>query len=175
MLQLPSKNQPVILSLHIALALQGFPAVVIIQHKLYIASKIFHVYRSLREEERMGCKEKHLKWNQPRKRNVDPCPADDVVLTKAEYGKKKRSKVVHVNKWDCRPDTRRIVDPNKACTLRENLSEIFCKLYSADFAVCTATTETARKQAVEKKSMISSYGTSCFLQILDEEPTPEIS
>lgn len=68
------------------------------------------------------------------------------------------------------------MDPNKACTLREILSEIKkSKLYSADIAVCTATTEKARKQEIEKKSMIFSCGTSCFLQILDEEPTPEIS
>ena len=134
------------------------------------------VRRGLREEERMGCTEKLQKWNQPRKRNVEPRPTDDVVLTKAEYGKEKRSKAVHVNKWDCRPDTRRIVDPNKARRLRESLSEIEQKkLDSADFAICTATTVKARKQALEMKSMISSYGTSCFLQILDEEPAPEIS
>ncbi|XP_065884579.1 uncharacterized protein [Dysidea avara] len=134
------------------------------------------VRRGLREEERMGCTEKLQKWNQPRKRNVEPRPTDDVVLTKAEYGKEKRSKALHVNKWDCRPDTRRIVDPNKARRLRESLSEIEQnKLYSADFAICTATTVKERKQALEKKSMISSYGTSCFLQILDEEPAPEIS
>jgi len=134
------------------------------------------VRRGLREEERMGCTEKLQKWNQPRKRNVNAQPTDDVILSKAEYGKEKRSKVLHVNKWDCRPDTRRIVDPNKARTLRENLLQIEKnKLDSADFANCTAATEKARKQALENKSMISSYGTSCFLQILDEEPAPEIS
>ena len=131
--------------------------------------------RGLREE-RMGWTEKLQKLNQPGKRNVEPRPTDDVVLTKAEYGKEKRSKALHVNKWDCRPDTRRIVDPNKARRLRESLSEIEQnKLYLADFAICTPTTVKARKQALEKKSMISSYGTSCFLQILDEEPAPEIS
>jgi len=122
----------------------------------------------------MGCTEKLQKWNQPRKRNVDPHPTDDVVLTKAEYGKQKRSKVLHVNKWDCCPYTRKIVDPNKACRLRESLFEIEkSKLYLVDFAICT--TEKGRKQALEKKSIISSYGTSCFLQILDEEPASEIS
>ena len=120
----------------------------------------------------MGCTEKLQKWNQLWKRNVEPRPTDDVVLTKAEYGKEKRSKALHVI---CCPDTR-IVDPNKARRLRASLSEIEQnKLYSADFAICTATTVKARKQALEKKSMISSYGTSCFLQILDEEPAPEIS
>ena len=134
-----------------------------------------YVRRGLREEERMGCTEKLQKWNQPRKRNVEPRPTDDVVPTKAEYGKEKRSKAMHVNKWDCRPDTRRIIDPNKACMLRENLSEIEKKIDSANFAICTATTEKARMQALEKKSVMTSYGTSCFLQILDEEPAPQAS
>ena len=97
-----------------------------------------------------------------------------MVLSKTEYGKEKRSKTRHVNKWDCRPDTRRIVDPNKARMLRERLSEVEKKkIDSADFAICTATTEKARKQALENKSMMTSYGTSCFLQILDEEPAPQ--
>ena len=67
----------------------------------------------------MGSTEKLQKWNQPQKHLTD-----DVVLTKAEYGKEKCSKALHVNKWDCCPDTRRIVDPNKACRLRESSSEI---------------------------------------------------
>ena len=37
------------------------------------------------------------------------------------YGKKERCKLQHVNKWDCRPSSRRIIDPDKARTLRENL------------------------------------------------------
>ena len=49
------------------------------------------------------------------------------------------------------------------------------KLESADFAICTATTEKARKQALKKKSMMTSYGTSCLQQILDEKPTPQAS
>jgi len=41
---------------------------------------------------------------------------------------------------------KKIMDPNKACKLRENLSVIENnKLYSADFAICPATTEKARK------------------------------
>ena len=96
------------------------------------------VCRGLKEE-RMGCTEKLQKWNQPWKRNVEPRPTDDVVLTKAEYGKEKYSNALHVNKWDCHPDTR-TVDPNKAHRLRKGLPEIEQnKLYSAGFAICTAT------------------------------------
>ena len=51
---------------------------------------------------------------------MEPRPTDDVVLTKVEYGKEKRSKALHVNKWDCCPDTRRIMYPNKARRLRES-------------------------------------------------------
>ena len=44
---------------------------------------------------------------------------------------------------------------------------------SADFAICTANTEKARKQAPENKSVMTSYGTSFFLQTLDEELAPK--
>jgi len=43
---------------------------------------------------------------------------------------------------------------------------------AADFFICTATVERDRKQAFEKKSMLTSYGTSCFIQILDDELAP---
>lgn len=60
--------------------------------------------------------------------------------------------------------------------LRQRLSEVEKKkIDSANFAICTATTEKARKQALENKSMMISYGTSCYLQILDEEPAPQPS
>ena len=60
--------------------------------------------------------------------------------------------------------------------LRERLSEVENKkIDSADFAICTANTEKARKQAPENKSMMTSYGTSCFLQTLDEELAPQPS
>ena len=60
------------------------------------------VRRGLREEEKMGCTEKLQKWNQPRKRNVDAQPTDDVISTKAKYGEKKRLKAMHVNKCQIR-------------------------------------------------------------------------
>ena len=40
------------------------------------------------------------------------------------------------------------------------------------FFICTATVDRDRKQALEKKSMLTSYGISRFVQILDEELTP---
>ena len=42
----------------------------------------------------------------------------------------------------------------------------------AEFDICTATIEKTRKVIHGKKYMLSSYGTSCFLQILDEESDP---
>ena len=83
-LPLPSKNLPPVLWLHIVLVLQDYQAVAIISEQHFIALKT--VCRGLREE-KMGCIEKLQKWNQPWKRNVDLHPTDDVVPTKAEYGK----------------------------------------------------------------------------------------
>ena len=45
------------------------------------------------------------------------------------------------------------------------------KIDAAEFFICTATVEKDRKQAFEK-SMLTSYGTSCFIQILDDELAP---
>ena len=132
-----------------------------------------YVHLGLREEEKLGCTERLQKWNQPKKRNVEPRQTDDVSPHKTVYGKEKRSKLQHVNNWDCRPSTRRIIDPNKARTLQKSLCIIEKnKIDAADFFICTATVEKDRKQAFEKKSMLTSYGTSCFIQILDDELAP---
>ena len=132
-----------------------------------------YVGSGLREEEELGCTSRLQTWNQPRKRNVEPRPTDDVILRKEVYGKKKRDKLHHVNKWDCRPSSRRIIDPDKARTLRESLCIIKQnKIDAANFAVGTASTEREREQALAKVSMMTSYGTSCFLQILDDDPAP---
>ena len=131
------------------------------------------MHLGLREEGKLGCTEKLQKWNQPKKRNVEPRPTDDVRPHKTVYGKGKRSKLQHVNNWDCRPSTRRIIDLNKARMLRESLCIIEKnKINAADFFICTATVDKDRKQALEKKSMLTSYGTSCFVQILDDELAP---
>lgn len=132
-----------------------------------------YVHLGLREVERLGCTERLQKWNQPKKRNIEPRPTDDVWPHKTVYGKEKRSKFQHVNNWDCRPSIRRMIDPNKARLLRESLCIIEKnKIDAADFFICTATTDRERKQALEKKSMLTSYGTSCFVQILDDELAP---
>ena len=132
-----------------------------------------YVGSGLREEEELGCTSRLQTWNQPRKCNVEPRPTDDVTLRKEVYGRKKRDKLHHVNKWDCRPSSSRIIDPDKARTLRESLCIIKQnKIDAANFAVSTASTEREREQALAKVSMMSSYGTSCFLQILDDDPAP---
>ena len=58
-------------------------------------------------------------------------------------------------------------------TLRESLCIIKQnKIDAAYFAVSTASSEREREQALAKVSMMTSYGTSCFLQILDDDPAP---
>jgi len=73
----------------------------------------------LQDDERKGCTERLQTWNQPRKRNIQPKPIDEVHLVKKEYGVKKRMKTYRINEWDCRPEHRRIVDPNKSRNLRK--------------------------------------------------------
>ena len=119
-----------------------------------------YVGSGLREEEELGCTSRLQTWNQPRKRNVEPHPT----LRKEVYGKKKRDKLHHINKWDCRPSSRRMRE--SLCNIKQN------KIDAAYFAVSTASTEREREQALAKVSMMSSYSTSCFLQILDDDPAP---
>jgi len=135
-----------------------------------------YVRLGLREEELKGCTEKLQRWNHPQKRNVEPRPTGEVSMCREEYGKIKHRRSQHINKWDCRPDTRRIVDPNKARKLRESLAMIKKKRMSrAELNVFTASSDIERKKAHEKKCMLTSYGTSCFLPILDEEASPNVS
>jgi len=75
----------------------------------------------LYDDEMKGCTDRLQRWNQSRKRHIEPCPTD-VVLSKNEYGKEKRSKVYRVNLWDCQPTSRRIIDPNKARNLKNRLA-----------------------------------------------------
>ena len=39
-------------------------------------------------------------------------------------------------------------------------------------ALLSAATDSEKKKATEEKCMIEKYGTSCFLQLLDDEPAP---
>lgn len=76
-------------------------------------------------------------------------PTDEVELTKRVYGSltkrvygvEKRPKLHTINEWDCRPVSRRMIDPNKACHLRERLCAIQEeKVEAADKAVHSART-----------------------------------
>ena len=78
-------------------------------------------------------------WNKPRKLDARPRTTDSVQLIKMQYGVVKRPKSHRINEWDCRPVSRRIVDPNKARKLRENLFSIEqSKIASANHAACVA-------------------------------------
>ena len=129
-----------------------------------------YIYSGLYEDDLKGCTDRLQKWNRPRKRNVEPRPTDKVTLSKQEYGIEKRAKVHRVNSWDCRPVSRRIVNPNKARNMRNRLSLLEQdKISAADEALSSAITPIEKKKASQTKSMLTRYGTSCFLQLLDEE------
>ena len=67
------------------------------------------------------------------------------------YGKKKRCKLHHVNKWDGRPSARRIIDSDKAHTLKESLCIIeHNKISDGNFAISTASTERERGKSTCK-------------------------
>ena len=133
-----------------------------------------YIHERLYEDEEKGCTDRLQVWNHPRKRNVDARPTDEVKLSKQVYGVEKRPKLHSVNEWDCRPVSRRIINPNKPRMLRERLLNIIeqCKAITANVALLSATTESEKKKANQQKCMIEKYGTSCFLQLLDDEPAP---
>ena len=94
----------------------------------------------------------------------------EVTLSKQEYGIEKRAKVHRMNSWDCRPVSRRIINPNKARNMRNRLSVLEQdKINAADEELSSALTSSEKKKASQTKSMLTRYGTSCFLQLLDEE------
>ena len=95
------------------------------------------------------------------------------MMNKVEYGIEKRVKIHRVNSWDCHPVSRRIVDPNKGRNLRRCLALLEQnKIEAMDKAVLSATSEAEKKKANQTRSLISRYGTSCFLQLLDDEASP---
>ena len=129
-----------------------------------------YIYLGLYNDELKGCTDRLQTWNKLRKRYIEPRPTDEVVLNKVEYGKEKRCKVHFVNSWDCRPTSWRIVDPNKARNLKNRLALLEqCKINAVDEALQSATNPTEEKKASQTKSMLARYGTSCFLQMLDED------
>ena len=78
-----------------------------------------------------------------------------------------------VNDWDCRPVSRRIIDPNKSRILRERLDIIRqYQIHAANAAFDSATNDSEKKKAYQRKYMMEKYGTSCFLQLLDGEAAP---
>ena len=132
-----------------------------------------YIHLGLQEDEQKGCTERLQTWNQPRMRNAVPRPTDSVTLTKKVFGVQKRPKVLTINDWDCRPTCRRIVDPNKARHLRERLCAIQNKkIETADEAVYSAKTVCELKKALQARSMLKMYGTSGYLQMLDDEAAP---
>jgi len=65
------------------------------------------------------------------------------------------------------------VDPNTARSLREALLKTQeMKITSANNAVTAAQTSSQRKKAIQSKLLLERYGTSCYLQLLDDEPAP---
>ena len=130
----------------------------------------------INEEEAKGCTEKQQTWNIPRPAKVDARPTNLVTLTKKVYGVEKRPKVYTVNKWDCRATSRRQVGyADKRASLRNRLLNIDqARKDAATLSIASATSKTQRKKVIESQTMIISYGTSCFLQLLDDEPAPSM-
>ena len=93
-------------------------------------------------------------------------------LIRKQYGISKRIKAHGINEWDCQP-IHRLVDPNKARNLRESLSIIGQdKISAANLDASAALTFAEKKKATRTKSLLETYGSSCFLQLLDDEPAP---
>ena len=89
------------------------------------------------------------------------------------YGIEKRPKVHAVNKWDCHPTSRREIQPDRRSNLRKKLLSIdLAKKEVVTLAVASATNDVQRKKAIEAQTMLMRYGTSCFLQLLDDAPAP---
>ena len=139
---------------------------------LYCLEDYFHL--GLHEDEKKGCTDRLQTWNQPRKRCVEARPIDDVKLTKEHYGVKKNLKIHRVNKWDCRPLSRRIVNPNRIRKLHERLSTVEQnKIMTINTAIYEAETSKEKEKAMQGKLLLTKYGSSCFMQLLDKEPSPK--
>ena len=77
-----------------------------------------YIHSGLQDDEQKGCTDRLQTWNQPRKRNTEARPTDEVILTKEEYGLKKRLKIHQINKWDCQPLSRRISRPKQSTEVK---------------------------------------------------------
>ena len=138
---------------------------------LYCVQEYFHL--KINEEDEKSCTEKRQSWNVSKKKKVDARPTKLVTLTKKVYGVEKRPKLCRVNQWDCRPTSRRTAHPERRTSLVNRLSQIHqMKTEAASHAVSSAVSDGDKKKASKTQSMLFSYGTSCFLQLLDEETAP---
>jgi len=127
----------------------------------------------LNEEDEKGCTEKLQVWNIPTPSKVDAHPTNLVSLSKKIYGVEKRPKVHSVNNWDCRAASRRKIQSDRRANLRKQLLNIDqARKETAALAVASASTDAQRKKAIKEQTTIMSYGTSCFLLLLDDEPAP---
>jgi len=75
-------------------------------------------------EDQKGCTEELQTWIQPRRKKVDAQPTDLVCLSKKVYGVEKRPKVHSVNSWDCRPTSRRVMQPEQKANLWNRLMKL---------------------------------------------------
>ena len=100
-------------------------------------------------------------------------PTNLVQLTKKVYGVEKRPKLCNINQWDCRPTSKRIFHPERKANLRNRLTQIqTTKTKAATCAVSSAISDNEKRKTTEAQSMLLRYGTSCFIQLLDDEPAP---
>ena len=116
-----------------------------------------YIHSGLQEDKLKGCTERLQTWNIPKKLDADPKPIDSVQLIKKQYGVIKRLKLHRINKSDCRPLNRRLVDPNKARNLRETLLKTEQnKIAAAHHAAGVAQTNSEKKKATRTKLMLES-------------------
>ena len=133
---------------------------------LYCVEDYFRL--KLNEEDQKAAL-KSCKPGTSREKKVDAWPTNLVMFDKKVYGVQKRPKVCSINQWDCRPTSRRTVHPERKANLRNRLTQVQeMKTKAATCAVSSA----VRKKATEAQSMLFRYGTSCFPQLLDDEPAP---
>ena len=86
---------------------------------------------------------------------MDARPTNLVTLTKKVYGIEKRSKKCRINKWDCRPISKRTADPERKANLRNRLSRIHkLKTEAATCAVSAAVSDNERKKANETRLVL---------------------
>ena len=114
---------------------------------LYCLEKYIHA--GLYKDEQIGCTDRLQIWNIPRKQNVEARPTDEVTLNKMEYGIEKRPKLHRVKSL-----------------LKQDKSQ------ATDRAVLSALSDAEKQKANQTRSQISRYGTSCFLQLLDDNAPP---